>query len=68
MCLTEFLEACVISLVHTPWHMLFFNKKFLNKHSVICSAKEKQIIPIPFTLCDCYIENQTKTCFLSIER
>lgn len=46
----------------------FFNKKLLNKHNIICSAKEKQIIPIPFTLCDCYIDNQTTACFLSIAR
>lgn len=46
----------------------FFNKKFLNKHSIFCSAEEKQIIPIPFTLFDCYIENQNTSCFLSIER
>lgn len=59
MCLTEFLEAYVILLLHIPWHVLFLNKKFLNKHSIFCSAEEKQIIVIPFMLCDCYIESQT---------
>lgn len=66
MCLTEFPEACVILLLHIPWHMCWFflNKKFLNKHSIFCSAEENQIIPIPFMLCDYYVENQTTAFFL----
>lgn len=68
MRLTEFLQACVILLLRTPWHMLSFSKKFLNKTIIFCSAEEKQIIPIPFMLCDYYVENQTTAFFLKRRR
>lgn len=63
MCLTKFLVACVILLLHIPWHMLFFTKS--SQTNIVTFVQHmKKIVRIPFMLCNYYVENQSIAFFL----